>query len=255
MRILCIGDVVGEAGTTFLERRLWGVRKLLAVDFVIANGENASVGNGLLPGDFERLRGAGVDVVTGGNHTWNRKELYPALDDHAELLRPHNYPPGVPGTGYGRYKTPFGDIEVINLIGLAFMQPLPCPFRAADALLERSAAPAVRIVDFHAEATSEKVGLAWYLAGRVTAVVGTHTHVQTADERILPGGTAAITDLGMTGPTDSVLGVGKQEVLHRFLTGLPVRHRPGAGEVELCGALIEADGTGRAVSIERVRLQ
>ena len=256
MRILCIGDIVGSAGTEFVERRLWGVRKLFGADFVIANGENASIGNGLLPGDVQRLFDAGVDVLTGGNHTWNRRELHTMLDDCETLLRPHNYPEA-PGSGHVICKTPFGEVEVINLIGLTFMNPLPCPFRTADALLERDAGVTrIRIVDFHAEATSEKRALACYLDGRVTAVVGTHTHVQTADEQILPGGTAFLTDLGMTGPLDSILGVGKQEVLKKFLTGLPVRFQPGAGEVELCGALVEADpATGAALSIERVQLR
>ena len=255
VRILCIGDIVGKAGTEYIEQRLWGIRKLVGADFVIANGENASPGNGLLPADAKRLHTAGVDVLTSGNHIWNRKEVYPLLDGADNLLRPHNYPTA-PGSGVGVYKTPYGRVEVINLIGLTYLSPLPCPFRTADALLSQTDGAAVRIVDFHAEATSEKRAMGFYLDGRVTAVVGTHTHVQTADEQILPGGTAYITDLGMTGPVDSVIGVGKEEVLHYFLTGLPVRFQPGAGEVLLCGVLIEADmATGRALSIERIQIK
>ncbi|NLT58122.1 MAG: YmdB family metallophosphoesterase [Clostridiales bacterium] len=254
MRILCIGDIVGPAGTAFVERRLWGIRKLLGADFVIANGENASAGNGLLPADARRLLDSGVDVITGGNHIWRRREIYALLEEESALLRPHNYPEA-PGTGQGIYATAQGRIEVVSLIGQTYMDPIGCPFRTADRLLAAEGSR-LCVVDFHAEATSEKRALAEYLDGRVTAVVGTHTHVQTADEQILKGGTAFITDLGMTGPTDSVLGVASEEVIERFLTGLPVRFRPGEGPVALCGALIEADPeTGRACSIERVCLQ
>ena len=254
MKILFLGDVVGAAGCAFLEQRLWGVRKLLGADFVVANGENASVGNGLLPGDAKRLKNAGVDVITTGNHVFNRWELRSLLDEDEALLRPHNYPQA-PGTGWGVYATPFGRVAVINLIGRTFLANVDCPFRTADRLLEKTADVAVRVVDFHAEATSEKLALCAYLDGRVTAVVGTHTHVQTADEAVSPVGTATITDLGMTGPVDSILGMGKQQVLERFLTGIPVRLQPGSGEFELCGALVETDERGRAQSIERIRLR
>lgn len=254
MKILCIGDVVGSSGTDFITNRLWGIRKLTGADFVVCNGENASPGNGLLPADAQKLFDGGVDVITTGNHVWNRRELYGMLEDNVRLLRPHNYPPEAPGTGIARVKTPYGVVEVVSLMGLVYMASLACPFHMADAILARDkGAVKIRIIDFHAEATSEKKALACYVDGRATAVVGTHTHVQTADEQVLPGGTAFITDLGMTGPTDSILGVGKAEVIEKFLVGLPVRFKPGEGEVVLCGALIEADPeTGKAISIERI---
>ena len=257
MKILCIGDVVGSAGTQFVCDRLWGVRKLLGADFVICNGENASPGNGLLPNDANRIFEAGADVITSGNHIWNRRELHDMLDDNPQLLRPHNYPPEAPGSGVARVKTQFGTIEVISLIGLVYMQPLACPFRAADSILSKGANDVkIRIIDFHAEATSEKKALACYVDGRATAVVGTHTHVQTADEQILEGGTAFITDLGMTGPADSIIGVGKAEVIEKFKMGLPVRFKAGEGDVVMGGALIEVDvSTGRATCIERVNIK
>ena len=254
MKILFLGDVVGAAGCTFLEQRLWGVRKLLGADFVVANGENASVGNGLLPADAKRLKNAGVDVITTGNHVFNRWELRALLDEDSALLRPHHYPQA-PGVGYGVYATPFGRVAVINLIGRSFLASVDCPFRTADRLLEKDPDVAIRVVDFHAETTSEKLALCAYLDGRVTAVVGTHTHVQTADEAVSDAGTATITDLGMTGPVDSILGMGKDEVIERFLTGIPVRLQPGKGEVELCGALVDVDERGRAHAIERIRLK
>ncbi|MBQ6000048.1 MAG: YmdB family metallophosphoesterase [Clostridia bacterium] len=255
MNILLIGDIVGAAGCDFLEKRLWGIRRRLAADFVVANGENASVGNGLLPTDVRRLQNAGVDVLTGGNHTFGRWELRALLDEDSAVLRPHNYP-DAPGSGLGIYATPFGKVAVLNLIGRTYLATnVDCPFRTADRMLERLADIPIRIVDFHAEATSEKLALRAYLDGRVSVVVGTHTHVQTADETVSPSGTASITDLGMTGPEDSILGVGTQEVVERFLTGISVRFKPGAGEVSLCGALVEVGEDGKARSIERIQIR
>ena len=255
MKILLIGDIVGKAGVEFISRRLWSLRSLYGVDLVIANGENASPGNGLLPGDAKALLTAGVDIITTGNHVFGRKELRTMLDEEPALLRPHNYP-DAPGTGLGIYQTPFGKVAVLNLIGRAFLASVDCPFRAADrALASLGDDVKVRIVDFHAEATSEKLALFAWLDGRVSAAVGTHTHVQTSDEKVSEAGTATLTDLGMTGPTDSILGMAKEEVIERFLTGMHVRLKPGAGPVELCGAVIEVGADGKAHAIERVRVR
>ncbi len=259
MKILCIGDVVGSLGTEFISKRLWGIRQLLGVDFCIVNGENASPGNGLLPNDAKTILASGADVITTGNHVWNRRELRDMLDDNPLVLRPHNYPSDVPGSGVARVKTPFGIVEVVSLMGLVYMNggPLACPFKTAKEITAKDKGDVlIRIIDFHAEATSEKKALACYLDGMVTAVVGTHTHVQTADQQILEGGTAFMSDLGMTGPCDSIIGVGKEEVIEKFLYGLPVRFKSGKGDVTLCGALIEVDqNTGKATSIERVEIK
>ena len=256
MNILFVGDVVGKPGRRIVAQQLPALRRELAVDFVIANGENSAGGFGITRETFDDLIGAGVDVVTGGNHTWQAREIHTLLDSDPRLLRPANYPAGTPGRGGGVFRTSGRGIPVgvLNLEGRVFMQPLDSPFLVARDEAERlRREAAVIFVDMHAEATSEKAALGWYLDGRVSAVVGTHTHVQTADERILPGGTAFITDAGMTGPRDSIIGMGREEVLQRFLTLLPTRFDVAGGPVQLNAVLLAVDeGTGRAQGIQRV---
>lgn len=223
--------------------------------FVIANCENAAAGFGVTPAIAAELFSNGADCLTSGNHIWRQRTVLEYIDEEPRLLRPANYPPGAPGRGLGFYPTERGELAVINLLGVTFMEPLDCPFRTFDELyLEARERTAMILVDMHAECTSEKLALAHHADGRASAVFGTHTHVQTADERVLPGGTAYITDLGMTGPEDSVLGIAKHLVLERFLTRLPVRFEVAETPPVLCGALIELDdATGRATGIRRVR--
>ncbi|MBI3998497.1 MAG: TIGR00282 family metallophosphoesterase [Armatimonadetes bacterium] len=256
MKILFIGDIVGKPGRRLVAGRLAGLRRAHGVDVVIANGENAAGGMGITPDVADELFAAGVDALTGGNHIWKNREAYQLLDAEPRLLRPANYPPGVPGRGAGVVKTTGGfTVGVLNLEGRVFMQELDDPFRIGREQAEvlRAAVPTV-IVDFHAEATSEKVALGWHLDGRVSAVVGTHTHVQTSDERILPGSTAYITDVGMTGPRDGVIGMAREAILERFLTQLPVRFEVAPGPVQLNAVLIDVAADGRAQAIERVQL-
>ncbi len=233
------------------------LREEYAPDLILANGENAAAGFGITPPLVEELLDLGIAVLTSGNHIWDKKEILPYLAEHADgrLLRPANYPGSTPGHGLYVGKTTSGiGYAVLNLQGRVFMPSIDCPFRTADALLERIPGNVkIRIVDMHAEATSEKLALGWYLEGRVTAVLGTHTHVPTADETVLPGGTAYLTDVGMTGPYDSVIGVEKELVIQRFLNQLPARFEVAKGDVRLCGVLIEADAqSGRALSIQRI---
>lgn len=225
------------------------------IDLVVANAENAAAGFGVTADVVAELLDAGVDVLTSGNHIWDKKESLPILDQEPHLLRPANYPPGLPGRGWGVFRTSAGlPVAVANLEGRVFMSNLDCPFRAADAILEELAGAArIVLVDFHAETTSEKGALGAYLDGRVSAVLGTHTHVQTADERVMPGGTAFISDVGMTGSRDSVIGIRKELSVERFLTQLPVRFEVAKREPVLCGAVVTIDETsGRARGIERV---
>ncbi len=258
MRILFVGDVVGSPGRRILKSALPRLVTEHRPDLVIVNGENSAAGNGLTPETADEIFRCGCDVVTSGNHVWDRREILPYLERNERLLRPANYPEGSPGGGVclleGRDGTP---CAVINLMGRVFLSTLDDPFRAADDILREIGDRArVVIVDFHAEATSEKVAFGWHLDGRVTAVLGTHTHVATADERVLPGGTAVITDVGMTGPYDSVIGVEKSQVLERFLTHRPVRFTPATGDARLAGVLIEASpATGRAEWIRRIEVR
>jgi 2',3'-cyclic-nucleotide 2'-phosphodiesterase len=257
VRILYIGDIFGRPGRNILKERLPELMSQYTPDLVLANGENAAAGFGITPGLVEELLALGIAVLTTGNHIWDKKEIFPYLAEHADgpLLRPANYPPQVPGRGLYVGKTREGlEFAVINLQGRVFMPPIDCPFRTVDTLLESiPASVKIRFVDMHAEATSEKLAMGWYLNGRVTAMVGTHTHVPTADEKVLPGGTAYITDLGMTGPYESVIGVDKDTVIRKFLSQIPERFDVAKGDVRLCGVVVEADArTGRAVSIERV---
>jgi metallophosphoesterase (TIGR00282 family) len=258
VRILFVGDIVGKPGRRILARMLPSLRREHSIDFVIANGENSAGGFGITRETFDEILAAGVDVVTGGNHTWHAREVFALLDSDLRLLRPANYPPGTPGRGSGVFGLPPAQsgaaVAVLNLEGRIFMDPLDSPFRVGWEQAERlrEETPVV-VVDMHAEATSEKMALAWYLDGRVSTVVGTHTHVQTADERILPGGTAFISDVGMTGPRDSVIGMAREDVLQRFLTLLPARFDVAKGPAQLNAILLDIDpGTGRARAIQRV---
>ena len=230
MKALVIGDIVGKPGRHAIHEFVRDLRKRYSIDLVIANGENAAGGFGLTVATARELLGDGIDVLTSGNHIWAQKEIIPHLDADMPILRPLNYPTGVPGRGY----LLAGKTLVVNLMGRTFMQSYDCPFRAMDALLEEvNPKPKVIIVDFHAEATSEKVAMGRYLDGRVSAVLGTHTHVGTIDTKILPGGTAYVTDIGMTGPENSVIGDNAEAVIQRFLTQMPHHLTVGKGNPEL----------------------
>lgn len=256
MRLLVIGDIVGRSGRRAVKVNLSGLRREFGLDLVIANGENAAGGKGITKEVAQELFSSGIDVLTMGNHVWNKREAYEYINRETRIIRPANYPPGVPGSGYGIYDTP-GKVKVgvINLAGRIFLQAIDCPFRKADEIVLRIKDQArVIIVDFHAEASSEKIAMGWYLDGRVSAVVGTHTHVQTADERILPGGTAYITDLGMTGPMNSVIGVKKEIIINKFITQIPQHFEVATGPFQFNGAVIEInEDTGEAISIERIQ--
>jgi metallophosphoesterase (TIGR00282 family) len=251
MNILVIGDVIGRPGRHAVQKLLPGLREKHKIELVVANAENIAGGLGVTPPTATELIEAGVDVLTSGNHIWAQKEILPYLDDeNMPLLRPLNYPPGVAGRGY----LIKNKVVVVNLIGRTFMSDYDCPFRAMDALLEEiGRKPPVIIVDFHAEAPSEKVALGRYLDGRVSAVLGTHTHVGTIDTRILPSGTAYVTDIGMTGPMESVIGDDIDAVLQRFLTMIPNRLPVGQGKVMFTAILVDIDKkNGKALSIERI---
>jgi len=250
MLILAIGDIVGQPGRQAVIDFLPGLRRQYGLDMVIANGENVAGGLGLTSATATELFNAGVDVLTSGNHIWARKEIIPHLDSDMPVLRPLNYPPGVPGKGY----IITGKTMVVNLIGRTFMGALDCPFRTMDKLLaELEHKPPIIIVDFHAEATSEKMAMGRYLDGRVSAVLGTHTHVGTIDTQVLSQGTAYVTDIGMTGPVDSVIGDDAEAVLQRFLTGMPHHLSVGTGKVSLNAILVEVEeNSGRATKIERI---
>jgi metallophosphoesterase (TIGR00282 family) len=252
VRVLALGDVFGRPGREVVARLLPELRESLALDLVIANGENMAGGKGMTAKTLQELRAAGVDVVTSGNHVWDQREMLAYLDEPGTewVLRPMNLPPGAPGTGFWLRD----DVLVVNLIGRLFMRAIDCPFRAIDQLLAGPATRAtVRIVDFHAEATSEKVAMAWHLDGRVSAVFGTHTHVPTADARLLPGGTAAVTDVGMCGPHHSVIGMPPASVVRGFITALPTKFEVAEGPAQLNAVLIEIDErTGKADAICRV---
>ena len=251
MLLLAIGDIVGKPGREAVKQLLPGLKNEFGVDIVVANGENMAHGRGLTSATANEVLAAGVDVLTSGNHVWAQREFLACLDnDEMPVLRPLNYPPGVIGRGHLLCQ---GRLVVVNLIGRTFLAEVDCPFRAMDALLENLQGPPTVIVDFHAEATSEKMALGRYLDGRVSAVVGTHTHVATADDRILPGGTAYVTDLGMTGPINSIIGDDIDNVLNRFLYGLPHRMAVAEGRAMLNSVLIDIDeADGKARQIMRV---
>jgi 2',3'-cyclic-nucleotide 2'-phosphodiesterase len=253
-----VGDLIGKPGRVAVERVLPGLREERGIDFVTANGENVAGGMGLTPSTADAILGAGVDVITSGNHIWDKREIYPYLESNDRVLRPHNYGTReVPGRGWGVYHALDGnDLAVINLQGRTYMQPIENPFTDADALLEEASEPLppIRLVDFHCELTSEKNALGLHLDGRVSVVAGTHTHVVTGDERILPGGTAYLTDLGMTGPVWSVIGFDPKTVLPRFINALPTRFEVTDGTVVLNALQVDIDpATGRAIQLERIQ--
>jgi 2',3'-cyclic-nucleotide 2'-phosphodiesterase len=256
LKILYIGDTVAAAGRAIVRTQLRELQREHAIDFTILNCENAAPGNGVTPSMADEFFDWGVDVLTSGNHIWNKREILPYLDKHPRILRPANYPAGNPGRGLVVAKTRTGEpVAVLNLQGRVYMPPIDDPFRIADA--ELAAIPTevkVVFVDMHAEATSEKVAMGWYLDGRVSAVIGSHTHIPTADETILPEGTAYQTDAGMTGPFFSVIGVMKEGALNRFLTQMPTRFEPASQDVRLNAVVIDVDGeTGKARSILRIQ--
>lgn len=256
MRILFVGDVVGKVGRRMLKDQLRRVQGEVGAEFTVVNVENAAGGFGLTGAVWDELRRLPVDVFTSGNHIWDKKETLPLLDGEPRLLRPANYPPGNPGRGWCVVSSGAGlPVAVINLQGLVFMPAIDSPFKVADQILQEIGNQArVIVVDVHAEATSEKQAIAWYLDGRVSLIVGTHTHVPTADERILPKGSAAITDCGMTGPYLGVIGFAPEPVLERFLFATPRALEPARGGGALCGVVVEVnEATGRARSIQRVR--
>ncbi|MBN2320453.1 MAG: TIGR00282 family metallophosphoesterase [Acidobacteria bacterium] len=257
MRVLFIGDIFGKPGRRLIKEKLHGLLQEHRIDFCIANIENAAAGFGVTPKIADEFLNSEIDLLTSGNHIWDKRGIIPYLAEQPRLLRPHNYPPKTPGTGIYIGDTNCGvRIGVINLQGRVFMPDIDCPFTIGLGAIEklRIQTPII-VVDFHAEATSEKQAFGWYLDGRVSAVIGTHTHVQTADERILPNGTAFITDIGMTGPHDSVIGSIPDLSIDRFLRQMPNRLEPASGNLRICGAIIEIDEeSGLAQSIERLNI-
>ncbi|MCK5534107.1 TIGR00282 family metallophosphoesterase [bacterium] len=255
MKLLFIADIVGEVGRKILKELLPQIKKEEQIDFTIVNAENSAGGFGITPRVAEEIFFMGVDVITLGNHTWDRKEVFEIIG-HPRILRPANYPPNVPGKGFNVYVPSFKGVKigVISLMGRVFMANIDCPFRKSDAIIEEiKAQTPIVFVDFHAEATSEKLCFGLYLDGKVSAVIGTHTHVATADEKILPQGTAYLTDVGMTGPSDSVIGVKKEIILKRYLTSLPIRFEVAREGPIFEGVVIEInEKTGKALSIKRI---
>ncbi|MDD5077896.1 MAG: TIGR00282 family metallophosphoesterase [Candidatus Omnitrophica bacterium] len=256
MKILFVGDVVGSPGREAIKTLLPSLKQELRIDFAVVNAENASGGSGITSKVAAELFASGADVLTSGDHIWKKPEIFELINQEERILRPLNFPSGAPGSGAKIFKAKNGvKVGVINVNGRVFMEPLECPFKAAFGAAESLAAETkVIIVDIHAEATSEKIALGRYLDGKVSAVFGTHTHIQTADEKILPGGTAYITDAGMTGPYDSVIGRRVEDVLTRFLSSIPVRFEVAEGDIQLHGALVDVDPeTGKALSIVRIQ--
>ncbi len=257
MNILAIGDVVGSIGCRFLRSHLPALKKTYHIDVVIANGENSADGNGITPVAAQYLYQSGVDIITGGNHSFRRREVYSVMDEDDTLLRPHNYPPdSAPGKGVCIYDMGRIQLAVINLIGTMYMESMPCPFRCVDTLLREGSLPRIVLVDLHAEATSEKRAMGFYLDGRVSAVFGTHTHVPTADEQILPGGTGYVTDLGMTGVIQSVLGVKPEIIIQKMRTHMPARFDLADGDCQMDGVLFTIDEkTGRCTAVQRLSIR
>lgn len=255
MRILFIGDVVGSPGREMVEEYLPRLKRKYSPGLTIVNGENAASGKGITEKIYRQFLQAGANIITLGNHAWDKREIFDFIDDAKNLVRPANFPEGTPGKGITYFTYNQLEVAVINLQGRTFMAPLDCPFQKADELIEeaRQRTPLI-FIDFHAETTSEKQAISWYVDGRVSAVVGTHTHVQTADDRILPKGTAYISDVGMTGPYDGILGMEREAVIKRFLTSLPVRFEVlKEGRTQLSGIVIDIDQkTGKATKTERI---
>ena len=258
MKILFIGDVVGNNGCEFLRQHLPTLKREKGINLTIVNGENSAEGNGILPSSAEHIFSSGADVITGGNHTLRRKEIYEELDSNPFLLRPHNMPKTLPGKGICYVDLGYTTVAVINLLGTVYMESMDSPFFVADSLIEEAKSNGAKIivVDFHAEATSEKRALGFYLDSRVSAVVGTHTHVQTNDSQILEGGTAYITDLGMTGTIQSVLGIKPEIAIAKMKDKLPVRFLNADGKSSICGVVITVDEkTGKATETELINIK
>ncbi len=257
LKVLFLGDVFGEPGRKCLKKELKNITDESGADIIIVNGENAAGGLGITPEIADSFFNLGIDAITSGNHIYKKKEIYDYIEGEPRLLKPANYPPGTPGNGcyiFSNKKTGFKDIAVINICGRVFIENLDCPFRVMDKILEFITCKThTIIVDFHAEVTSEKTAMGWYLDGRVSAVLGTHTHVQTADERLLPKGTAYITDVGMVGPRDSVIGIRKEIVMERFINLMPQKFKVADRDNWINGVLIEIDAEcGKALSIARI---
>lgn len=255
MKVLLIGDVVSAPGCRYLKDVLHEFKRKNQIDLVIVNGENSAVGNGMLPQSVDALLMAGADVVTSGNHVFRRWEIYDYLEDHPYVLRPANYPASTVGNGYYIYDFGKYSVCVISLLGRVFMDSLDCPFQTAKRIIEKEKCR-FNIIDFHAEATGEKLALAYYLDGKASCIVGTHTHVQTADETILPGGTGYISDLGMTGPVNTILGVSPENVVEKMISGMPVRFTvPQTGLCKMEGVIVDLnEQTGKCEKIERFRI-
>ncbi|MET3288586.1 UNVERIFIED_CONTAM: metallophosphoesterase (TIGR00282 family) [Brevibacillus sp. OAP136] len=256
VKLLFLGDICGSSGREMVKEYLPRLKRKYDPTFIIANGENSANGRGITQKIARELYDVGVHGITLGNHTWDNKEIFDFIDQETKMIRPANFPAGTPGNGIMYVKNGSQELAVINLQGRTFLPPLDCPFLTADKLVEqaRKRTPYI-FVDFHAEVTSEKQAMGWYLDGRVSAVVGTHTHVQTGDERILPNGTGYLTDAGMCGPSDGILGMDREAVLKKFLTQLPVRFEVAGGPTQLNAVLYHLDkGTGKTVKIERIRI-
>lgn len=256
MKLLAIGDVVGTKSVEYITDRLWSLRSELGADLVVINGENATDIHGISANDAKRISEAGADLITLGNHTFGRKDICSLLNDESWIIRPANYPPLVPGSGYTVLRVGGWRVLCINVLGTALMDALACPFATVDRILERERGNYdLALMDIHAEATSEKIALARYFDGRISVIFGTHTHVQTADEQILPGGSGYITDLGMTGPTGGVIGADAATVIEKFRTKMPTRFRVADGEVVACGALFTLDDGDprRVTAVRRIR--
>ncbi|MBR3994992.1 MAG: TIGR00282 family metallophosphoesterase [Clostridia bacterium] len=254
-KILVLGDICGNAGTGAIESQLWGIRKHYGVDMVVANGENSTEDSvGLDKTSAQRLFDSGVDVITSGNHIWRKSSAHSLLENNPYVIRPANYPSACPGSGYCIFDMNSYKVLVMNVMGTVFMENLDSPFTTADKILQREQGNFdFAVCDIHAEATSEKIALARYLDGRVTIVFGTHTHVQTADEKVLSGGTGFITDAGMCGASDSVLGIKSEIIIQKFLTKMPARHEEAVGDIMINGCLFTVSTeTGKCLSAERI---
>lgn len=256
MRVLFIGDIVGKIGRMSIKSLLPLILNKYKVDLVLANGENAAGGFGITEKVATELFSFGIQVITSGNHIWDKKESIPYIGREDRIIRPANYPPGAPGIGSTIIKIRGKKIGIINLSGRVFMSNIDCPFRVGIVEIERiSKETNIILIDFHAEATSEKIAFAYYVDGKVSAVIGTHTHVQTADEKILPGGTAYITDVGMTGPSDSVIGIDKEQIIERFLLQMPKKFETAKGNGIFSAVVIEiAEDSGKATAIQRLMI-
>ncbi|MBE6618241.1 MAG: TIGR00282 family metallophosphoesterase [Ruminococcaceae bacterium] len=253
-KILCLGDAVGPAALEAISKNLASLRKKYGADMVIINGENVSSGNGIMPDEADQLFYSGVDVITGGNHIWQKNRIYSYLDDTSEIIRPANYPPSNPGHGYTIVNMGAARVLVMNVLGTVFMESLACPFETVDKILEREKGNYdISVLDIHAEATAEKKSLAYYLDGRVNVIFGTHTHVATADEQVLPKGSGYITDLGMCGCQESCLGVEAEIIIDKLKSKMPARFKLAEGDITLCGALFELDENFKAVSVTRIK--